>query len=99
MNEESDNPIKVPRRGRGPLRTCTVFAAYLYGFLLQDCASCGWTVKHYTGPLLQEQSYYSFGLQMAGISAKALNKLPRAYQFNGGVELDEETGLRFHSSD
>jgi RHS repeat-associated protein len=50
-------------------------------------------VTHTTGPLLQEQSYYPFGLQMHGISSKAALKLNVSYKYNGGVDLEEETGL------
>jgi RHS repeat-associated protein len=69
---------------------------YLYIYVSnesqQDVYFDDLNVKHYTGPLVQEQSYYPFGLQMAGISDKALNKLSSQNKFNGGVELEEETG-------
>jgi RHS repeat-associated protein len=51
------------------------------------------TVKHYTGPLLQEQSYYPFGVEMAAISDKAMNKLTSAYKFNGGDEMEESISM------
>jgi RHS repeat-associated protein len=51
------------------------------------------TVKHYTGPLLQEQSYYPFGVEMAAISDKAMNKLSSAYKFNGGDEMEESISM------
>jgi RHS repeat-associated protein len=51
------------------------------------------TVKHYTGPLLQEQSYYPFGVEMAAISDKAMNKLASAYKFNGGDEMEESISM------
>ena len=56
------------------------------------------TVKHYTGPLSQEQSYYPFGLQMAGISDKALLKQTNPYKFNGGTELEEDGGLNYYNT-
>src|SRR6185312_1135997 len=56
------------------------------------------TVKHYTGPLSQEQSYYPFGLQMAGISDKALLKQTNPYKFNGGSELEEDGGLNYYNT-
>jgi RHS repeat-associated protein len=55
-------------------------------------------VTHIKGPLLQEQSYYPFGLQMAGISDKALNKLDSKNKFNGGVELEEDYGVNLYST-
>ena len=56
------------------------------------------TVKHYTGPLSQEQSFYPFGLQMAGISDKALLKQTNPYKFNGGTELEEDGGLNYYNT-
>ena len=55
-------------------------------------------VTHTTGPLLQEQSYYPFGLQMACISDKAINKLTSQNKFNGGVELEEDYGVNLYST-
>jgi RHS repeat-associated protein len=75
---------------------------YLYVYISnesqQDVYFDDLNVKHYTGPLLQEQSYYPFGLQMAGISDKALNKLSSQHKFNGGVELEEEYGVNLYST-
>jgi RHS repeat-associated protein len=56
------------------------------------------TVTHTTGPLVQEQSYYPFGLQMAGISDKAMIKLDSKNKFNGGVELEEDYGVNLYST-
>ncbi|MDP9042181.1 MAG: hypothetical protein M3N30_09375 [Bacteroidota bacterium] len=56
------------------------------------------TIKHYTGPLAQEQSYYPFGLQMAGISDKALLKQNTGYKYNGASELEESGGLNYYTT-
>ncbi|MFT3910919.1 MAG: DUF6443 domain-containing protein [Ferruginibacter sp.] len=56
------------------------------------------TVKHYTGPLVQEQSYYPFGLQMAGISSKAVLKALTPYKANGGSEFEDEGGLDYYNT-
>lgn len=75
---------------------------YLYIYVSnespQDVYFDDLTVKHYTGPLLQEQAYYPFGLQMAGISDKAINKLSSQYKFNGGIELEEDYGVNLYST-
>jgi len=55
-------------------------------------------IKHYTGPLLQEQSYYPFGLEMAGISGQAMGKLDSKNKFNGGTELEEDYGVNLYST-
>lgn len=60
---------------------------YLYIFVSnqspQDVYFDNLIVTHTTGPLLQEQSYYPLGLQMAGISDKAINKLTSQSKFDG----------------
>ena len=75
---------------------------YLYIYLSnesqQDVYFDDLNVKHYTGPLVQEQSYYPFGLQMAGISDKALNKLSSQNKYNGGVEFEEEYGVNLYNT-
>jgi RHS repeat-associated protein len=48
------------------------------------------TVKHYTGALVQEQSYYLFGVQMMAISDKALKKGGTPYKYNAGSEMEDE---------
>jgi len=55
-------------------------------------------VTQMTGPLSQEQSYYPFGLQMAGISDAALGKLNSQNKFNGGSEFEEDYGVNLYST-
>jgi len=47
------------------------------------------TVRHTTGPLMQEQAYYPYGLEIQGLSDKALMKAPVNYKYNGGNELED----------
>ena len=54
------------------------------------------TVKYITGPLVQEQSYYPFGLAMAAISDKALLKTATKEKFNAGNELEE--GINYYNT-
>lgn len=46
-------------------------------------------VKHTTGHLLQEDSYYPFGLQMRGLSSMALNRQQNDYLYNGIEKISE----------
>ncbi len=55
-------------------------------------------VTHIKSPLLQEQSYYPFGLQMAGISDKALGKLDSKNKFDGGVSFEEDYGVNLYQT-
>jgi RHS repeat-associated protein len=56
------------------------------------------TVRQMTGPLQQEQSYYPFGLPMAGISDKALLKINTPFKANEGTELEEDYGLQYYNT-
>ncbi|WP_126243752.1 DUF6443 domain-containing protein [Chitinophaga rhizosphaerae] len=55
-------------------------------------------VKHTTGPLLQEDTYYPFGLGIRALSAKALNRLVNKYLFNG-IELIDDHDLEIYDAE
>lgn len=46
-------------------------------------------VKHTTGHLLQEDSYYPFGLQIQGLSSAAANRLQNDYLYNGIEKISD----------
>jgi RHS repeat-associated protein len=75
---------------------------YLYVYVsnesAQDVYFDNLTVKDFTGPLAQEQSYYPFGLQMAGISDKKLLQATNPYKFNGGGEYEEDFGVNYYNT-
>jgi len=54
-------------------------------------------VKHTTGHLLQENSYYPYGLQIQGLSSAALNRLQNDYLFNG-IEKISDLDLQLYQA-
>jgi RHS repeat-associated protein len=54
-------------------------------------------VQHYTGPLVEENAYYPFGLVQQGISSKAAGRLENKKGFNGNElqssEFSDNSGL------
>ena len=47
-------------------------------------------VSHERGAIIEETHYYPYGMKIAGISARAFNKLPNKYNFQGDYSEDEE---------
>jgi RHS repeat-associated protein len=52
-------------------------------------------VQHYTGPLVEENAYYPFGLVAAGISSKAAGRLQNKEKTFQGQRFDDELGLNW----
>lgn len=75
---------------------------YLYVYVSnespQDVYFDDLTIKHYSGSLVQEQSYYPYGLQMQGLSDKALMKVASNYKYNAGSELEDEDGINYYNT-
>jgi len=46
-------------------------------------------IRHITGHLLQENSYYPFGLQITGLSSEALNRMQNNYLYNGMEKVSD----------
>lgn len=76
-------------------------SGYLFVYLSNEVAAGGeginvffdnLTVQHYTGPLVEENVYYPYGLQMAGIGSRALGRLRNKFTFNGNEEQKAEFG-------
>jgi RHS repeat-associated protein len=53
------------------------------------------TVQHYTGPLVEESSYYAFGLKIAGISSRAFGSLVNKEKTFQNQRFDDELGLNW----
>ncbi|WP_170117486.1 DUF6443 domain-containing protein [Chitinophaga ginsengisoli] len=66
---------------------------YLYVYLSNESNTDVYfddlVVKHTSGHLLQEDSYYPFGLQIRGLSSQALSRLENNYLYNGIEKISE----------
>lgn len=55
-------------------------------------------VSHVKGPLLQEEGYYPFGLEMKAISSQAAIKQQMRYKFNAGTELEDNFDVNYYET-
>ncbi|WP_460561641.1 RHS repeat domain-containing protein [Ferruginibacter profundus] len=55
-------------------------------------------VVHTRGQILEETSYYPFGLTMVGISSKAAGTLENKRKFNGGTELNNDFDINLYET-
>jgi RHS repeat-associated protein len=78
---------------------------YIYIYLSnespQDVFFDDLDIQHFTGPILEEDHYYPFGLSMAGISDQAALKPENYFKFNGKElnhkEFSDGSGLDWYS--
>jgi RHS repeat-associated protein len=84
---------------QSPLGTSINLKTSGYLYIYVSNASPTWdvffdnlSVMHYTGPMVEENHYYPFGLTMAGISDKALKGWypENKYRYNKGSELQNK---------
>ncbi len=78
---------------------------YLYVWVSNETP--GWdvffdnlSVKHYSGPVLEETHYYPFGLTMAGISSKAIksNYAENQLKFNSATRLNSDFDINLYET-
>ena len=55
-------------------------------------------VTHIRGPLLQEQAYYPFGLEMKAISSQAALKPETRYKYDAGNELEDNFDVNYYET-
>jgi RHS repeat-associated protein len=55
-------------------------------------------VQHYSGALTEENTYYPYGLSMAGLSSRAVGRVENKYKFNDGTELNNDFDISLYET-
>lgn len=92
----SGNTVRVSTPGELAALTGQITASkngYLYVYISNESNTDVYfddlVIQHKTGPLLQEEAYYPYGMQITGLSSKALGRMQHNFLYNGIEQITD----------